>query len=323
MCRPDATPRHHGWIAAGLAALLTAPIGEATAQCILVRERGGPEYAPHFVLHFGAQSDLPRNIQCSASVDKELPVFCVPVYAYNLWDGADAFELALQTPQPPIEFDPGPAISEVHMDVAVNEAGAVTRLKLAATSLQCGPLYLGCLRLSAAELPESFRITILEPELAGRRAARSDDGTWRTAVADAGGARIAPYATCTGRTCGVEAPIRDLSLARGPQAGFVDLSWTSGSGNTTLLRCRMDGRYPTDPWDGELLAALPASVTRFTHRFELPGEARIAAWSVTRGPSGNLYSASNVECGSLAALLVQLPVGVTPRGWGQVKTLYR
>jgi hypothetical protein len=316
-----------GWnlacAAAGVLSCLAIPFADATAQCILVRERGGPEYAPHFVVHFGNPSDLPRTIQCATSLDKNLPAFCVPVYAYNLWDGADAFDLALRTPEAPLAFDPGPSIASVQMDVSLDVTNAVTRLQLQATGTLCGPVYLGCLRLASASLPESFQVTFTEPDLAGRRAAHGEDGLWRTAIADAGGARIAPYATCTGRGCGVEAPIRDLAIARGEQAGIVDLSWTPGSGNYTMLRLRMDGRYPTDPWDGELLAALPSSVTHFPYRFQLPGEARIAAWSVTRNPTGNLYAASNVECGSLASLLVQLPVAITSRGWGQVKTLFR
>lgn len=90
-----------------------------------------------------------------------------------------------------------------------------------------------------------------------------------------------------------------------------------------MLRVRTDGRYPSNPWDGELLAFVP-STTRFMTLFTpLSGELRIAAWSVERGAYGQLLAASSMECGSLASVTVHLPVGVASRRWTQVKELYR
>jgi len=51
-----------------LAMPIAAP-PRGAAQCILVQERGGPEYAPHFVLHFGEPGDVPLHIVCSTSFD--------------------------------------------------------------------------------------------------------------------------------------------------------------------------------------------------------------------------------------------------------------
>jgi len=309
-------------VAAG-AAIVASSALPAAAQCILVRERGGLLYAPHFVLHFGDASAVPRHLQSSTALDKDLPTFFVPIYAYNLWEGAQAFELSLRTPVAPLGFDRGPDITSVDLNVTLQSDGAVTSLHLEAGAPLCGPVYLGSLRLPAASLPTTFRVALGRSLASDRCAARTADGAWRAAAADDGGARIAPGTLTTLGACGLEAPVQALRAVPGERTGLIDLSWTSGSGNFTLLRYRTDGRYPTDPWDGELLAFLPASVTHLADSFEVPGTMRIAAWSITRGPFGNYYTASNVECGSLASITVQLPVGVTARGWGQVKSLFR
>lgn len=317
-------------VAATIGALITATWlgaalapGVAAAQCVVVRERGGPLYASHLALHFGDAEDVPRNVQCATPLDKDLPSFCVPLYAYNLWEGADTFEIALRTPQPPAGFDRGPGIMGVEMTVSQETGSAVTSLRLTSPAPLCGPALLGCLRLPTSMLPDAFTIEVVEHRGTGRRAVRASGGAWRPLSIDAGGARVGTAAACPSSACGSNTPIRDLRAVSGGRPGRIDLSWSNGSGNFTLLRYRADGRFPSDPWDGEFLAFLPSSVTRSTHLLSAPGNVRIAAWSVTRGPYGQIYAASHVECGALATVFVHLPVAAASRTWGQVKVLYR
>jgi hypothetical protein len=310
-------------LAALAMALPLATVHEAVAQCILVQERGGPEYAPHFVLHFGEAGDVPLHIACSTSLDKELPTLCVPIYAYNLWEGAEAFEFALRTPVSPVGFDRSAAITNVEMSVSPETSGALTSLKLTANEPLCGPAFLGCLRLPTANMPESFVITFAPHLASDRCAARTASGEWRKAVLDGVGARVGVGLLCPVDGCGTHTPVLDLRAITGERANMIELSWTSGSGPYTLLRCRADGRYPKDPWDGDLVTFVPSSATHYLQIAATAGQMRFAAWSVTRGPFGNYYAGSSTECGSLASILVQLPVGVEPRAWTQVKSLYR
>jgi hypothetical protein len=297
--------------------------GVAPAQCVVVRERGGPMYASHLALHFGDAEDVPSNLQCATSLDKDLPSLCVPIYAYHLWEGADTFEIALRTPGPPAGFDRGPSIMGVEMSVRQEAGSAVTSLRLTSPAPVCGPALLGCLRLPTATLPDDFKIEVVEHRGTGRRAARGAGGTWHPFSIDAGGARVGIAAACPSNACGSNTPIRDLRAVPGGRPGMIDVSWRNGSGSFTLLRYRADGRFPADPWDGDFLAFLPSSVTRSTHLLGVPGNVRIAAWSVTRGPFGQLFAVSDLECGALATVFVHLPVAAAPRTWGQVKTLYR
>jgi hypothetical protein len=322
--RARSAPRRATLLLAALAvAMPLAVTREAAAQCILVQERGGPQYAPHFVLHFGEPGDVPLHIACSTSLDKELPTLCVPIYAYNLWEGATAFEFALHTPVSPVGFDRSSAITNVEMSVTPELHGALTSLKLASNAPVCGPVLLGCLRLPTAGMPESFSITFGANQASNRCAAQEPDGEWRRAAVDGAGARVGTGLLCPVDGCGTHTPVSGLQATVGERANMIELSWTSGSGPYTLILSRLDGRDPADPWDGDFVALVPSSVTHFTHLASNAGQMRFAAWSVTRGPYGNYYAGSSIECGSLASILVQLPVGVEPRAWTQVKGLYR
>ena len=199
----------------------------------------------------------------------------------------------------------------------------VVELRLSARTPVCGPALLGCLRLPTQGLPEQFIIDVLPNPGSGHRGARSHDGAWREAFIDEGGAYIGVEPECDSSLNAIEDPVRDLDVESGILAGTIALSWTSGSGAYTMLRYRYDGKYPSDPWDGELLALLPSSIQQDTHVFHFPGEMRITAWSVDLDATGQVHTASSIECGSLATSTVHAPVGVETRGWGRVKALYR
>jgi hypothetical protein len=296
--------------------------GAGWADCIVVRERT-PQYAPHVVIHFGVETTVPRDVQCATSLDDNAGSFCIPIYAYNLWEGATAFDLALRLPSPPTGFEAGPAIASATLEVAPGITDVVAGLRLECAAPVCGPVLLGCMRLDTADLPDDFRVAVEPHPETLRRAILDPDGTWRPLVVDAAGAHVARGAACPRAPCTADAPVANLAAEPGDEPGALDLEWTSGSGTYTLLCCRRDGRYPADPWDGDFLALLPSDVMRYAHRFEQAGPVHIAAWSVTRGPFGVLHAASNMECGALVVARVDLPVGVSARSWGQVKTSYR
>lgn len=293
------------------------------SECILVQERGIPSPKSHLTLHFGDPEDVPARIQCATGVDKNQGSFCVPVYAYNLWEGATEFEFSIHTPQPPLGFDRSPFITGVEMGFESVTGGTRTNLRLTAGAPVCGPVSLGCLRLTAANLPDAFAIQLGPNRASGRLAARTPRGDWRDLAVRSESARVGIAVTCPGDECDPLAPIRDLQITPGERSGIIDLAWHSGTGSYTLFRYRTDGRYPVDPWDGNFLAFLPSTLERVSQFVNFSGEMRVAAWSVSRGPFGQLLAVSTVECGSVATLQVHLPVGVQSTRWDRVKSLYR
>jgi hypothetical protein len=310
-----------GVVAAALALALHA--GTARARCFFEHDHSGSGYAPCFVVHFADPSELPLRVACSTTPDPSRPELCIPVYAYDLWDGADAFEFSISTPEPPLGFDPGPGIelSKIKIDMAPDVA--VTSLQLGSHDTVCGPIFLGCLRLPTPKLPASFAIGLGPDVSTGRCAAHAKDGGWRASTIDPAAAHVGAGLECPPEACTTNTPITGLVSYQGEGAGLIHFEWTSGSGSYTMLRFRTDGRYPADPWDGELLALLPSDVTRFTHGSHVPGEMRVSAWSVSYGPQGNLRAASGIDCGALTSIVVQLPVGTASSSWSGMKTLYR
>lgn len=327
LCRAKGSPSQatcRGVLGPVMALIMMLGTGApARGECLLVHERDLTYPIPHLALHFGDPADVPLHIRCSTSLDKNLPSFCVPIYAYNLGEGVSGFQFALRTPSSPSGFDPGPGVTVVQMTVDPVDGEAVTSFDLTASAPVCGPALLGCVRLATGELPESFQITMVEQHASVRCAARTVAGEWRSVIMDHGGAFVEQGGQCADDVCRSNGPITDLRATQGERASIIDLSWTSGTGSYTLLRYRTDGRYPADPWDGEPMAFVPSDITLYRYSTPLPGDLRIAAWSISRTPHGDFSSASSLECGSMASIVIQLPVTTVPNRWGSIKNLYR
>ena len=307
-----------------LAALgyLIVPAANAQAQCILVQERQTPQYTPHISVHFGDPDDLPSRVRCATVIEKRSGYWCVPIYAWNLWDDAQNVEFAVRTPIAPTGFDRGPQISGVQMHFATDETGTTTSFQLSSTEPLCGPTLLGCLRLSAEELPQEFSIGLEEHSLTQRKAIQGLSGNWRTFSVHGEGT-VGSASSCGADACVINRPVANLTMRNGDTPGRVELSWISGTGSFTLLRYRTDGQFPADPWDGELMAFLPSSIEDFDTRIEFSGDIHVTAWSVTRGGNGRLLESSNIECRSVISLTVHQPIAVEQAQWHQVKRLYR
>jgi len=306
-------------MAIGMATLLAS---SAHAQCVLVQERQAAEYVPHISVHFGDPAEVPARIQCSTSVDKNVAYWCIPVYAWNLWDDVQYIEFAIRTPIEPTGFDRGPQISGVQMQFASDENGTTTSFQLSSDAPLCGPVLLGCLRLAVNELPATFQVSLEEHAATHRRAVMGRGGSWRS-FSVRGEATIGGIESCGTDACDINAPVSNLHLRNGNSPGRVELSWDSGTGSFTLLRYRTDGTYPRDPWDGELMAFLPSSIEDYAAHVDFSGDVHVTAWSVTRGLNGRLLASSNVECGSVNSLVVHQPIAVEETQWHQVKKLYR
>lgn len=315
-----ALPNHAILLGAVTAVAMLA--AEVAAECTLVRERQAPDYTPHLSVHFGAPEDVPSSIQCSTAIERRSGYWCVPIYAWNLWDDVRHVEFALDTPIEPTGFDKGPQIDGVQITFSSNENGTTTSFELSSLEPMCGPTLLGCLRLEVAQLPPSFDIQLQAHHVTQRRAVQTTNGAWRT-FSVRGGAAIGDPLACRPDACPINRPVADLHLRNSDSAGRVEVSWTPGSGSFTLIRYRTDGRYPSDPWDGEFLAFLPSSISSFETRIDFSGDIHVTAWSVSRDPQGRLRQSSNIECGSVSQLTVHQPIAVEHTRWHQVKSLYR
>lgn len=309
------------WRAATVALALLTPAG-VLAQCNLSTEPLASIETPRMALHFGAPEDIPTHIQTRVPLGKTPSDLCVPIYAYNLGAGADRFEFAVRAPRAPLGFEAGPGIVEQVLETTVRDDGVVANLRLVAADLLCGPVLLGCLHLPSEGLPQRFALLVVPHEATGHKGPRLEDGLWRTATIDDGGAFVGLSPPCS-EDPDLNLQITDLEAFLAPDRLTLELAWRRGTGRETLLRYRMGGPYPTTPSDGEFLALVPSGTERLVHKFRTSGEVHITAWSITRGPSGRIEVLSGVECGSLATSSVHLPIGVAERSWGQVKVLYR
>lgn len=295
---------------------------QTAAECILVRERQAPLYTPHLSVHFGAPEEVPSHIQCATTIEKRSGYWCIPVYAWNLWDDVRHVEFAMRTPIEPTGFDKGPQISGVQIEFDSDDTGTTSSFELSSSEPLCGPALLGCLRLSVADLPQSFAVQLEAHHVTQRRAVQTTTGNWRSFSVH-GDAEIGNPESCVADACEINRAVADLTLRSTTSPGHVALSWIPGSGSFTLIRYRKDGRYPTDPWDGELMAFLPSSISEFDTQLDFSGDIHVTAWSVTRGLQGRLLESSHVECGSVAALTVHRPIAIEETRWHEVKNLYR
>ena len=305
---------HAGILGASLFLGLALTGADAGAQCILVRERGGPEYAPHFVLHFGDADGVPRDIRCSTSLDKEKPTFDVPIYAYNLWEGADAFDLAVRTPLPPVAFDPGAGIDgfemDVHTEASARRQPALDRIARSVAGLSRQ----SALRLR--RLPESCQLLLSDNR--GRAGRRRRRGSWRAAIADGGGAHVAQTRLVRPHRVASKRRPRPRGRARRRRRTH-ESSWRERLWQLHAPAHRTDGRT-SDRGTASCSLSYPRQ-RRISAAVRLASRAVDHRWSVTRGPLGDLM-APPIECGSLASVSVQIP-STSHLRLGSSERLYR
>lgn len=264
---------------------------------------------------------------CAHALPVSLPApLAVPLYAYNLQGEVEAVRFRLLATVEITGLTPGPGLDgSASAPTAVGD-GWVMDVQLSADGL-CGPLLLG-------------EVTLAVP--AGCAGLTVD-------VAGHGG-EPAPIVTISGRgelpavtpRHGAYAGAPDLYHCQQPlcwephtavtgfeplqQGGaIIELAWTAGSGEYTMIRQRKDGVAPNSVFDGKLLAIVP-TVPGLSYAILHEHPEAIQYWytAFSVSMSGDTVTlGSSLECGSFTTATVDPSIPADPVTWGAVKNAYR
>jgi hypothetical protein len=283
----------------------------------------GTDYLPRIDFHSGdGEADL-----CAVPLPGTLPgALALPLYAYNLQGEASGARLRLVASTAITGFQPAAGVTRSRMDGPLQDGGLwFVDLELSGTL--CGPALLGQL-----ELLVPAGATTLFADVAGFGGSGSPTVTnVFSGELPAVSPRHGVYAGatdlyhCQPPLCREpHAPVRGLIALQ--SGGFViELGWTAGGGEFTMIRCRTDGVSPMSVFEGELLAVIPTIPGQsyaVIHANPLASRYWYTAFEVSL--SGDVVTlGSRLECDSFTSASVDPSIPVTNATWGAVKNTYR
>jgi len=283
----------------------------------------GTDYLPRIDFHPGeGGADL-----CAVPLPGTLPgVLALPLYAYNLQGEASGARLRLVASAEITGFEPAPGVTRSRMDGPLFD-GNLWFVDLELSGSLCGPALLGQLELLA---PAGE--TTLFADVAGF----GGSGTPTVANAFIGelpavSPRHGAYAGatdlyhCQPPLCREpHAPVQGMTALQ--SGGFViELGWTAGGGEFTMIRFRADGVSPTSVFDGDLLTVMPTIPGQsYAVIHENPQASRYWYTAFAVSLSGDVVTlGSRLECDSFTTASVDPSIPVTDATWGAVKNTYR
>lgn len=283
----------------------------------------GTDYLPRIDFHSGeGGADL-----CAVPLPGTLPgALALPLYAYNLQGEASGARLRLLASAEITGFQPAPGVAGSRMEGPLQDGG-FWFVDLELTGALCGPALLGQL-----ELLVPAGATTLFADVAGFGGSGSPTVTnVFSGELPAVSPRHGVYAGatdlyhCQPPLCREpHAPVRGLTALQ--SGGFViELGWTAGGGEFTMIRYRADGVSPMSVFEGGLLAVIPTIPGQsyaVIHTNPLASRYWYTAFAVSL--SGDVVTlGSRLECGSFTSASVDPSIPVTDATWGAVKNTYR
>lgn len=322
-----------GWLAAGMVLALTAAVGGAgdahggACEPLSAQSANVTSYGIDYLPRVDFQAGGGEASTCAHALPASLPApLAVPLYAYNLQGEVEAVRFRVLATVEITGFTPGPGLDGDVSPPALGGDGWAMDVQLSAAGL-CGPALLG-------------EVVLAVP--AGCAGVTVD-------VAGHGG-EPAPVVTSVGRgelpavtpRHGAYAGAPDLyhcqqPLCREPHTavtGFqplqqggaiIELAWTAGSGEYTMIRQRKDGVAPTSIFDGKLLAVVP-TVPGHSYAILHEHPEAIQYWytAFSVSMSGDTVTlGGSLECGSFTTASVDPSIPTDPVTWGAVKNAYR
>jgi hypothetical protein len=286
------------------------------------------DYLVRLAVHFGDASSIPDGIVCSRSMLPSEMTIEVPIWAYNLHEGAQYFEFSIASNESLTVFVPDNCLTVVASCRC--RCGNSYRLDLAlqACSTECGPLRLGYAEIVRVNESDPVWIDLRPNSQTGKMFAMDGYGKSHNMFSPQHGGFVGQrylYA-CQEPIC--EEPNAAVTGLGGEEGSgcSVRLWWTAGSGNRTMIRYRTD-RYPTGTDDGTLVVDMPGTPGESQQYFhtDIPtgGTLYYKAFSLTRDAGDNVVRSSFVECGAVTVVEVSCEIATRPATWGTIKSLFK
>ncbi len=315
-----------------LSALVIAATVSPRAQCqgaiVLASSPAAWQYLVRMAVHFGDAASVPTDIVCCRSLLAGEDVVNVPVWAYNLHEGVDYFEFAIESNESLGVFIPDNCFQIVSNSRSRSPVGYRLNLVLQACGPVCGPARIGYAEVVRVAGADPVWIE-LEPNADTRRmVARDKSGGYHSVFSPQHGGYLGSgyLYSCQDPIC--EEPntaVTGFDVRPGGDCR-VKVLWTAGSGNVTMIRWSLY-RFPVGIEDGHLaaeIATVPGQ-SYYLYHVEIPTPAVLyyTAFSYTRDPSGLVVRDSFVECTSVDWIAIKCEIGVEETSWGAIKDLYR
>jgi len=288
----------------------------------------GYDFLIRLCVHFGEVEDIPEYIQCSRSLFEGEEEVSFPIYMYNAHEGIRYIEFGVESNDTITAFEPqsgfmiysayGYKIGDVYrFDVALKTFSPV-----------CAPVLIGYVKVKRVHGADPVWLDLTQNEQTHRMIANDIDWYAHYVFPPQHGGYIGSgyLYTCQEPVCPEpNLPVKDFS-AKMSVGCAVELRWTAGSGNTTVIRYRTD-RYPTGYDDGELVVEVPSIPGESQYYFHtgIPSGAILyyKAFSLTKGAGGEVITNSFVECSSVDTVLTNCEISVERSTWGEIKGMYR
>ncbi len=269
----------------------------------------------------------PGQANCALPLPASLPgVIEFPLYADNLQGAILGARFRLLSSQQITGFTPAAGLSVIGgAEPAVSAGVWHLDVQLGGASL-CGPAVLGRLTVGvpagctglwvdlAGHLgePAPIVVSIVKGEV--------------PAVSPRHGAyagQYDPYHCQTPLCREPNSPVAGFAPLQ--SGGFtIELGWTAGGGDFTMIRYRTDGVSPTSIFDGQLLTLMPTIAGQsysFFHENPDVTQYWYTAFAVTMS-GDTVATGSRLECDSFTTATVDPSVRTEPVTWGAVKNLY-
>jgi hypothetical protein len=306
--------------------------GNAFAQCYgsLMLSPGYFEYdyLVRLAVHFGDVSALPDAVQCSRVMTVGESPIEVPIFMYNLHEGIDYLEFSVESNDSIAEFVPENCFSIVRQDYYVFPGYYQLNIKLSACQPICGPAYVGDLKIVPVRGADPIWIDLGPNRLSSRMIAGDPYGETHYMFSPHHGGYIGSgyLYSCQPPLCDEpNSPVQDF-LAAMSYGCAVELTWTAGGGNYTIIRCRTD-RYPTGYEDGELVVEIPSTPgqQQYYYHTVVPNDEILyyKAFSLTLDAGRNVINDSFVECASSDTTYASCEIAVESSSWGEIKRHFK
>ena len=312
--------------------IMVSPASDICAQCY------GPmmlspnffefDYLVRLAVHFGDEYSLPDHVICSREMTEADSRISFPIWAYNLHEGVERLEFAVQSNDSIAGFSPENCFWIKSSSVDKDNGSFYMELILEACQPVCGPALVGYVEVIPAEGSDPVWLDIVSYGETRQMLATDLYGETHYLFSPQHGGYVGSgylYA-CQPPLC--EEPnsaVLDLE-AELTFGCSVKLTWIAGGGNTTVIVYRED-RYPTGYNDGEIVVEMPSvpGEPQFYYHTEAPNYTVLyyKAFSLTKSAGGEVINSSFVECSSSDEIYTDCLISVESTTWGGIKKKFR